>query len=116
MPPEEGEEEGGVEGDLEEGRSDLGSIKVREFKYGEEITVGEQASKSGSVQMDAKSLQKSERSMEDGDLDEAFEFLADEGEEKGDDGDGKEDIPVATGNVDDDDRQPIPEGKVIGTT
>ena len=71
---------------MEEGRSDLGSIKVREFEYGEEITVGEQASKNGSVQMDAKSLQKSERSMEDGDLDEAFEFLADEGEEKGGDG------------------------------
>ena len=28
MMPPEGEEEGGVEGDLEEGRSDLGSLKV----------------------------------------------------------------------------------------
>ena len=64
---------------------------------------------------DAKSLHKSERSMEEGDLEEAFEFLVDEGEEKGDDGEGKGDDPVATGNVDDDERQPIPEGKVIST-
>ena len=53
--------------------------------------------------------QKSERSMmENGDVEEGLEFLEDE--EKGEDGD-----PVATaGNVvDDDARQPIPEGKVI---
>ena len=64
---------------------------------------------------DAKSLHKSERSMEEGDPEEAFEFLVDEGEEKGDDGEGKGDDPVATGNVDDDERQPIPEGKGIRT-
>ena len=54
--------------------------------------------------------QKSERSMmENGDVEEGLEFLE---EEKGDDVDD----PVAAGNVvDDDDRQPIPEGKVIQT-
>ena len=57
---------------------------------------------------DVKSVQKSERSMmENGDVEEGLEFLEDEGEKEGED-------PVATGNVaDDDDRQPIPEGKVI---
>ena len=77
--------------------------------------ISEQASKGGSVQMsmrdgeDVKSqTQKSERSMmENGDVEEGLEFLE---EEKGDDVDD----PVAAGNVvDDDDRQPIPEGKVI---
>ena len=76
-----------------------------------------QASKGGSVQMsmrdgeDVKSQsQKSERSMmENGDVEEGLEFLE---EEKGDDVDD----PGAAGNVvDDDDRQPIPEGKVIQT-
>ena len=59
---------------------------------------------------DVKSVQKSERSMmENGDIEEGLEFLE---EEKGDDVDD----PVAAGNVvDDDDRQPIPEGKVIQT-
>ena len=63
---------------------------------------------------DGESLGKSERSMlENGDVEEGFHFLNDkEGEEKVEDGEGKED-PVATGNGDDDDRQPIPEGKVI---
>ena len=78
--------------------------------------ISEQASKGGSVQMsmrdgeDVKSVQKSERSMmENGDVEEGLEFLE---EEKGDDVDD----PVAAGNVvDDDDRQPIPEGKVIQT-
>ena len=79
--------------------------------------ISEQASKGGSVQMsmrdggeDVKSVQKSERSMmENGDIEEGLEFLE---EEKGDDVDD----PVAAGNVvDDDDRQPIPEGKVIQT-
>ena len=79
--------------------------------------MSEQASKGGSVQMsmrdgeDVKSQsQKSERSMmENGDVEEGLEFLE---EEKGD----EVDDPAATGNVvDDDDRQPIPEGKVIQT-
>ena len=79
--------------------------------------ISEQASKGGSVQMsmrdgeDVKSqTQKSERSMmENGDVEEGLEFLE---EEKGDDVDD----PVAAGNVvDDDDRQPISEGKVIQT-
>ena len=34
MPPEEGDEEGGGEGGMEEGRSDLGSMKVRKSRYG----------------------------------------------------------------------------------
>ena len=82
-------------------------------------TVGEQASKGGSVEGrdggEGKSLQKSERSTEEGEVEEAFEFLAEE--EKGDDGEeGQGGDPVTTGNVDDDDRQPIPEGKVIGSS
>ena len=52
--------------------------------------------------------------MEEGELEETFEFLAEEGLEKGEDEEGKGGDPVATANVDDDDRQPIPEGKVIG--
>ena len=65
---------------------------------------------------DGESLQKSERSMVNGDVEEGFHFLNDdEGEEeKVEDGEGKDD-PVATGNGDDDERQPIPEGKVIWT-
>ena len=34
MPPEDGDEEGGGEGGMEEGRSDLGSMKVRKSRYG----------------------------------------------------------------------------------
>ena len=40
MPPEEGDEEvGGGEGEMEEGRSDLGSVKVRKSKYGRRVGV-----------------------------------------------------------------------------
>ena len=72
-----------------------------------------QASKSGSVQLsmrdgeDSRSVQKSQRSVENGDVEEAFEFLGD-GEAKKEEGN-----PVVGGNVvDDDEKQPIPEGKV----
>ena len=77
------------------------------------LNIADQASKSGSVQIsmrdgeDSRSVQKSQRSVENGDVEEAFEFLGD-GEAKKEEGN-----PVVGGNVvDDDEKQPIPEGKV----
>ena len=79
------------------------------------LNIADQASKSGSVQVsmrdgeDSRSVQKSQRSVENGDVEEAFEFLGD-GEAKKEE---RRDNPVVGGNVvDDDEKQPIPEGKV----
>ena len=64
--------------------------------------IADQASKSGSVQIsmrdgeDSRSVQKSQRSVENGDVEEAFEFLGD-GEAKKEEGN-----PVVGGNVVDD--------------